>query len=424
MIPTYAGEVSDLSDKRGPLKMINRREFVTSTVAAGLLSSLGRAPDPPGKHILLRSSWQTVNIGDIAHTPGMLALLEQHRPRDRVTLWPGELSVEVEKLLTTRFPKLAIARTKAEQQDALKACDFFLHGSGPGLVGRREAEAARAAGKPYGFAGVTLSDEELKANRDLLAGAKFVFTRDTDSLRAFQKAGIQGPKADFGPDATFALDLRDDPAADKLLKELQLEPGEYLCAVPRLRWTPYWEIHPERVKPNPERSAVNEAFADRDHAKLRTGIIAWVRETKKKVFLVPEMTYAVPRLKPLLYDPLPAEVKRHVAVLERYWLTAEAASVYARAAAVASFEMHSPIIAVANGTPAVLLRQPTDTRKGQMWRDVGLTEWIFEIDDTTGEQVAAKLMEIGKDLPTARRAAAAARERARARMKAMVAEIG
>jgi len=36
------------------------------------------------KRILLRSSWQNVNIGDIAHTPGMLALLEKHRPNDTV----------------------------------------------------------------------------------------------------------------------------------------------------------------------------------------------------------------------------------------------------------------------------------------------------------------------------------------------------
>lgn len=403
---------------------MHRRDFLASTFAAGLASALGRAADGPGKHLLLRSSWQTVNIGDIAHTPGMLALLEKHRPLDRVTLWPSGLSTEVEKLLTTRFPKLAVAKTKADQEAALKACDFFLHGSGPGLVGRKEAELARAAGKPYGFAGVTLSDAELKADRELLAGAKFVFTRDTDSLKAFQKAGIQGPKAAFGPDATFALDLKDDPAADKLLKEHKLEPGEFLCAVPRLRWTPYWEIHPATVKPNPERSAVNEAFADRDHAKLRAGIVAWVKETKRKVFLVPEMTYAVPRLKPLLFDPLPADIKPSVAVLDRYWLTAEAASVYARAAAVASFEMHSPIIAVANGTPAVLLRQPTDTRKGQMWRDVGLNDWIFEIDATTGEQVAARLVQIGKDLPAARKLAAAAREVAGENMKTMVAEIG
>ena len=176
-------------------------------------------------------------------------------------------------------------------------------------------------------------------------------------------------------------------------------------------------------RPNPKRSAENEAFADRDHAKLRAGLVAWVKETGKKVFLVPEMTYAVARLRPLLYDPLPAAIKPSVAVLDRYWLTAEAAGVYARAAAVASFEMHSPIIAVANGTPAVLLRQPTDTRKGQMWRDVGLDRWVFEIDDTTGDQVAARLAEIGKDLPAARATAETARKLARERMAAMVGAI-
>jgi polysaccharide pyruvyl transferase WcaK-like protein len=401
---------------------MNRRQFLAAVAISGGASSARSADEP--RRILLRSSWQTVNIGDIAHTPGMLALLEKLRPKDLVSLWPSGLSDEVEKLLTTRFPKLVIAKSKADQEAALKTCDFFLHGSGPGLVGRKETEAARLAGKPYGFAGVTLSDAEIKSDRALLAGAKFVFTRDTDSLKAFQQANITGPLAAFGPDATFALDLRDDSAADKLLKDFKLEPGEYLCAVPRLRWTPYWEIHPERIKPNPERSAVNEAFADRDHAKLRAGIIAWVRETKKKVFLVLEMTYAVPRLKPLLFDPLPADVKPNVAVLDRYWLTAEAASVYAKAAAVASFEMHSPIIAVANSTPAVLLRQPTDTRKGQMWRDIGLSDWIFEIDDTNGDQVAAKLVQIGKDLPSARKAATAAKERAAEKMKAMIAAIG
>ena len=402
---------------------MDRRHFLAAAIAATLPA---RAARPAGKprHILLRSSWQTVNIGDIAHTPGMLALLEKHRPDDPVTLWPGGLSPEVTRLLTTRFPRLRIARTRAEQDAALEACDFFLHGSGPGLVGREAAERARKAGKPYRFAGVTLSDDELRTHRELLAGARFVFTRDTDSLRALRAADIRGPKAAFGPDATFALDLRDDPAADRLLAEHRLEAGQFLCAVPRLRWTPYWEIHPERTRPNPERSAVNEAFADRDHAKMREAVVAWVTELKRKVFLVPEMTYAVPRLRPLLYDPLPREVKPSVAVLDRYWLTAEAASVYARAAAVISFEMHSPIIAVAAGTPAVLLRQPTDTRKGQMWRDVGLDRWTFEIDDSTGQQIARRLLEVGKDLPAARKAADKARKFARDRMAEMVAEIG
>jgi polysaccharide pyruvyl transferase WcaK-like protein len=191
-----------------------------------------------------------------------------------------------------------------------------------------------------------------------------------------------------------------------------------------LRWTPYWEINPETTKPNPQRSAVNEAFADRDHAKLREAIVSWVKETGKRVFLVPEMTYAVPRLKPLLFDPLPREVKEKVAVLDRYWLTAEAASVYAKAAAVVSFEMHSPILAIAAGTPAIHLRQPTDTRKGQMWRDVGLDNWLFEIDDSTGKGIAARVVEIGKDLPAARKTAEKARKLAQEKMAAMMVAIG
>lgn len=378
---------------------------------------------PAPRNILLRSSWQTANIGDIAHTPGMLALLEKHLPGAQVTLWPKGISDEVERMLTARFPRLRITESKADEAAALAACDFFLHGSGPGMAGHPEAQLARRAGKPYGFAGITLSDDELRNHRDLLAGAKFVFTRDTDSLRALQATGIHGPTMAFGPDATFALDLRDAAAAETLLRMHQLEAGKFLCAVPRLRWTPYWEIYADH-KPNPERSAINEAFADRDHAKLRAGIVAWVRQTGMRVFLVPEMSYAVARLRPLLFDPLPHDVKPSVAVLDRYWLTAEAASVYASAAAVVSLEMHSPIMAVSAGVPAILLRQPTDTRKGQMWRDIGLNDWIFEIDHCTGEQVAARVVEIGKNLPAARARAETARQFAAERMREMIAAIG
>ncbi len=402
---------------------MNRRTFLGTLPASLLLAQTNRAAEPIRK-LVLRSSWQTVNIGDIAHTPGMLALLEKYHPKTEVTLWPGGLSAEVEKLLTTRFPKLKIAKSKEDQQKALEECDFFLHGSGPGLVGRNETELARKAKKPYGFGGITLSDDELKNNRDLLSNAQFIFTRDTDSLKALEKAEIKVPKAAFGPDATFAIDLKDDEAAKALLKKFDLEAGKFLCAVPRLRWTPYWEIHPERTKPNPERSAVNEAFADRDHAKMREAIVAWVKETKQQVFLVPEMTYALPRLKPLLFDPLPDEIKKSVRIMDRYWLTAEATSVYAMSSAVISFEMHSPILAIATGTPAIHLRQPTDTRKGRMWSDIGLKSWLFEIDQSTGKEIAARLLEIGQNLEEARKTAQKARQFAQDKMAEMVKTIG
>jgi polysaccharide pyruvyl transferase WcaK-like protein len=401
---------------------MNRRAFLRATLAAGAAPMLFAAPGKSSR-ILLRSSWQTVNIGDIAHTPGMLTLLERHLPDAEVTLWPSSVGGGVEAILRARFPKLKIARSQAEKDAALAACDFFLHGSGPLLVGLKEVKLAQAAGKPYGIGGITMNDQEIRDQRAVLADARFVFLRDTDSMRAVQGAGITGPRIDFGPDATFAIDLRDEAATDKVLAEHRLEPGRFLCAIPRLRWTPYWEIHPESTRPSSERIKVNEEFAEKDHAKLREGITAWVRQTGMRVLLTPEMTYQVPLLRSLIYDKLPDDVKPHVTSLDRYWLTAEACSVYSRAAAIVSLEQHSPIMGIAAGIPSVLLRQPTDTRKGRMWYDLQMNPWVFEIDQTTGPQIAERLVQIGRDLPAARATAAKAKAYAHERMAAMIAAI-
>ena len=221
---------------------MNRRKFLRlcgSAVVTG--TAFGQAlyaREASPRHILLRSSWQTINIGDIAHTPGMLALLERHWPEATVTLWPNRLSAPVEKMLRSRFPRLRIAATEDEQQAALADCDFGLHGSGPGLVGRREMERWRETGKLYGFGGVTLSDDELRNHRELLGDARFVFCRDTLSLEALRKSGITGPLMEFGPDATFHLDLCDDQRAAAFLRKHDLQDKEFACFVPRLRWTP------------------------------------------------------------------------------------------------------------------------------------------------------------------------------------------
>jgi polysaccharide pyruvyl transferase WcaK-like protein len=397
-----------------------RRAFLRA--APALLAGCA-APATVGRprRILLRSSWQTINIGDIAHTPGMLRLLEQHLPGSEVTLWPNALSPEVAAMLRARFPSLRIAASSAEQKAALEECDVALHGSGPGLVGAAQMNAWRATGKPYGFGGVTLNDGEIRGQRELLAGAAFVFCRDTLSLEALRAAGLAGA---FGPDATFALDLRDDRKADAGLRELGLEPGAFACFVPRLRWTPYWKEGRKMAADEvARREAENDRHREADHAKLRAAIVAWVRETGKKALLAPEMTYQVELLRPLLLDPLPEDVKPRVAVRPSYWLTDEAASTYARAAAVVSLEMHSPIIAIAHGVPAIHLRQPTDTRKGQMWRDVGLANWLFEIEEATGEAVAARLLEIHRNPDGSRQAVERARaftsERGRAMMEAV-----
>ena len=133
--------------------VISRRRFLSQASAVAALvagAPLASAADDPPRRILLRSSWQTVNIGDIAHTPGMLALLERHLPDAEITLWPNQLSDDVERLLRTPFPKLTIAAKADEQEEALERCDFCLHGSGPGLVGAIQLATWQKMCKPYG----------------------------------------------------------------------------------------------------------------------------------------------------------------------------------------------------------------------------------------------------------------------------------
>lgn len=400
---------------------MERRHFLTTSLATVLATHIRAADGSPAKKITLRSSWQTINIGDIAHTPGMLVLLEKYQPQAQITLWPSSVKDGVKELLLTRFPKLRIAESHEEKLEALHGCDFFLHGSGPGIVGKTDAIKAQKANKPYGFGGITLNDDEIKNDRSLLEGARFVFLRDTQSLEALKASEYSGSEPMFGPDATFAVDLADQSAAEKLLAQHGLEPSRYLCAVPRLRYTPYWEIHRKPI--NNERDTVNKQFAEKDHKKLREGIAAWVRETGMKVFLTPEMSYAVRLLKPLLYDGLPEDVKPNVAIMDRYWLTAEAASTLGMAAAVVSFECHSPILAIGHKVPALYLRQPTDTRKGQMYRDIGVPQWIHEIEEVEGKDIAATLLKIASEPTTAKTTVTAAHDFAHMKMKTMVEAI-
>ena len=84
---------------------MNRRTLLHTTAAAlaASASTAVFAREKVATKILLRSSWQTVNIGDIAHTPGMLALLEKHCRDAEVTLWPSKVDRGVEEILRARF---------------------------------------------------------------------------------------------------------------------------------------------------------------------------------------------------------------------------------------------------------------------------------------------------------------------------------
>src|SRR5262245_49178096 len=126
---------------------MDRRQFLHRS-AAGLAGCLALAGPAMPRHVLLRSSWQTVNLGDVAHTPGVT-----------VTLWPSKIDNGVDAMLQRAFPRLRIAEgtldghgqpTTPALREAFEQADFLLHGSGPSVVAHEHLAGWRnATGKPY-----------------------------------------------------------------------------------------------------------------------------------------------------------------------------------------------------------------------------------------------------------------------------------
>lgn len=428
------------------------RRGMLALLATGL-----RASRPP--RILLRNCWQSVNIGDIGHAPGAITLLGKYFPEAEVTLWPRRMDPGPRAMLTRGYPKLKIVEgvlgpdNKPSTPALLKAwqeTDLYISGSGSGFPDNSHAIAFyKATGKPVGVFGVSTDPisgigrgrepeggtlEELRAKaarlpathladdlRQLLDRAAFFFGRDSISVAYLRAQGVKTPVLEFGPDAQLGMQLRDDAKGFAYLRAAGLKENRFICVIPRLRYTPYYRVHNiPRVPGDDIKDAINTRTTERDHAKLRDLIVAYVRKTGHKVLACAEMTYQVEMAKEVLVDPLPADVKKNVVWRDRFWLPDEAASVYAKALAVISVECHSPLIAMPNGTPAFHVRQPTDTCKGQMYRDIGANDWFFEVDQTSGEELWQRLEAIVRNPSGARAKVKSIMATVRARQQRMV----
>ncbi len=415
----------------------NRRDFIKNAAAlAGviMLGEMAQAKADPT--ILFVSGWQDVNIGDIAHTPGLIALLKKRLPQAKLILWKKSKSDFAEGMLKKHYPDLQIIHGQVskegepqsdEVKKAFSAADFFLHGSGPSVVAADYLDSwQKQTQKPFGIFGVTIQDVTPDLKR-IIQNASFIFTRETASIGKLKEAGLEGKHIAFAPDATFAMDIHDDAAAAKFIADNKLADRKFICVIPRLRRTPYYKIRPNNAGWSAERirevDELNDKWKEIDHAKLREAMVAWVRKTKGKVVVCPEMTYQLDVMDELLINPLPDDVKPYI-VKHGYWLPDEAASLYKRAQAVLSFECHSPIIAAANGTPCFYLRQPEDTIKGQMYYDLGLSDWTFEIEQTNAKQITERLLEVNAGYDAALKKVGMAMSNVRERYNAVFTIVG
>ncbi len=415
------------------------------------MSAAAQSGRPP--RVLLRSSWQSVNIGDIGHTPGALSLLWKYAPELEITLWPGNLGHGARGMLEAGYPKLKIVEGGVESEAVRRAwaeTDLYLSGSGSGFPASALAlEFKKATGKPVGVFGVSSDPisgfgpgrdpeggtlESLRQRalaqpeghltgdlRRIIDETAFFFCRDTITRDYLLRQKVKSPIVEFGPDAQLGMHLLDDEKGMAWLKAKGLEKGKFIAVIPRMRYTPYYRIR--NTPPTAEdkaKDAINDRTTEADHAKLREMMIAYVKSTGNKVMVCAEMTYQVPMGKEVLVDPLPPEIQKNVVWRDTYWLPDEAASIYSQAQAVVSVECHSPLIALKVGTPTFYVRQPTDTCKGQMYRDFGAGDWFFEVEQTNGGQLWQRLNAIVKNPAEAARRVKKIQETVETRQRRMV----
>ncbi|MDB6004360.1 MAG: hypothetical protein JWR15_1347 [Prosthecobacter sp.] len=417
--------------------MTTRRSFLqTSTLSLGspALSALAQATAAPQKTVLLQCGWATKNIGDIGHTPGTLRFLEQYLPEAKVILWAMNTNEAVDAMLMKRFPKLEIVKGSLTKeggvvQEAINRSDFFLRGPGMGQSTDFMIYCAKT-GKPWGLQGqsyfpdmVTGKDAEKRIA--LLNSAAYIYCRDSKTLKLLQDVGVKPPVLEFGPDGCFGIDVRDEAKALARMKKHGLEEKKFITIQLRTHTPSSPGVDDKRPqKLNPLHPTPENIADDTRRAKVYQDLIAmWVKETGFKVVIAPEVNKEMEYNKKFIYDTLPDDLKPYVVNFDEFWNVDEACSFYARAHTVICHEPHTPIMALAMGTPMMHTFSEFHSPKCWMFKDIGLEEWAPEFDATPATKMFEILMGIHKDYPAAqakvKKAMAFVEERAAAQMKVL-----
>ena len=381
--------------------------------------------------IILRSSWGDGNIGDQGHTPGTIRLLTQYIPNAEILLWHGDPRPETEKLVSRNFPNVKVIRGKffesgkpfeGELKEAFERADLFLFNSGMamnfGLFGKDWAGNMSSLTPyfycienniPFGIYGQSFDrfdHPSLWTYRQILSQAAFVYCRDGESLKFLKENKFRTPVLEFGPDGCFGINVRDEEKGLAYLKKQGLDDQKFLTVV-ILTNKPFAGGHYDPLSlTNP--AAVQQEQDRSRMAKIREMITTWVQETGLKVLLAPEVTKEIASAKSYVYDQLPADIKENVVWRDTFWNADEAMSVYARAHTIFGMEPHSLIMGLALGVPVIHAWPPSHGRKAWMFRDIGLPDWLLQVDDSSAAVWTKQLRLIHQDYAGAKKKVAKA----------------
>jgi polysaccharide pyruvyl transferase WcaK-like protein len=418
--------------------MSTRRTFLRSSSlalgSAALPAAIRAQSAKPVKTVLLQCGWATKNIGDIGHTPGTLRFLEQYLPEAKVILWAMNTNEQVDAMVMKRFPKLEIVKGSLTKkhgavQQAINRSDFFLRGPGMGQSTDFMIYCNKI-GKPWGLQGQSYFPDMVtgpgaEERIALLNSAAFIYCRDSKTLKTLQDAGVKPPVMEFAPDGCFGIDVRDEAKALARLKKHGLEPKKFITLQLRTHSPTSPGVDDSRPqKLNPLHPTPENIADDTRRAKVYQDLIAmWVKKTGWKVVIAPEVYKEMEYNKKFVYDPLPDDLKKHVVNFDEFWNVDEACSFYDRAHTVICHEPHTPIMALAMGTPIMHTFSEFHSPKCWMFKDIGLEEWAPEFDATPATKMFEILMSIHQDYPAAeakvKKAMAYVEERAQSQMQVL-----
>jgi polysaccharide pyruvyl transferase WcaK-like protein len=397
---------------------MHRRTFLASSaLAARALPQAFRR-----KKILLRTGWQMRNIGDVCFTPAMLAAIRRYIPEADITCWAANIDEAARRMIRRDFPDVRFLDGVASAPgkpappgilEAFRGTDLFLYNSGMvinyGLHGTHNMERtinsvipfhlAANAGKPYGTWAQTFDILDPPAGivlRQILSGARFLFTRETLSIDVLKSAGVKGPHIAFAPDIAFQFKQRNEEAASAFLNAENLERGKFLISM----------IHYAVL----DRPGVRERGPEYVR-KMREVLIRWMRQTRLPVLIAPEDDREIELGKKALIDPMPEDVKPLLRLRKTFWLPDEALSVFLASRTMFNMEPHGNIMALANGLPCLHCYDWAFGKKAEMFNDLGIGEWAFPLATTTPAQMSDSLLAIHRDYSAAGRRGAAAMQK-------------
>jgi polysaccharide pyruvyl transferase WcaK-like protein len=154
---------------------------------------------------------------------------------------------------------------------------------------------------------------------------------------------------------------------------------------------------------NPNSTPEKQAEDRRRLDKVKAMITYWVKTTGQKVLLYPEAQKEGLQAKIQVYDSLDADIKPHVVCRQEWWTNAdETMGILQHASVVFGMEPHTLIMALTLGVPILHARPVSNGRKGWMFRDIGLPEWLFDIDMVKADELVSSLSAIIKNYPAAK----------------------